>query len=69
LVADTLDQLLAMEAMAVEQASTVARAVQRYRSEQSRIRRLSYRCLSAELPDATEPSRLIASQHETPEWN
>jgi predicted nucleic-acid-binding protein len=31
-IADTLDQLLAMEAMAVEQASTVARAVQRYRS-------------------------------------
>ena len=31
-VADTLDQLLAMEAMAVEQASTVADAVRRFRS-------------------------------------
>jgi predicted nucleic-acid-binding protein len=30
-IADTLDQLLAMEAMAVEQASTVANAVQRFR--------------------------------------
>lgn len=31
-IADTLDQLLAMEAMDVEQASTVAHAVQRFRS-------------------------------------
>jgi predicted nucleic-acid-binding protein len=30
-IADTLEQLLAMEAMAVEQASTVANAVQRFR--------------------------------------
>jgi len=32
IVADTLDQLLAMESMAVEQASTVASAAQRFRS-------------------------------------
>ena len=32
IVADTLDQLLAMESMAVEQASTVANAVRRFRS-------------------------------------
>ena len=31
-IADTLDQLLAMETMAVEQASTVANAVRRFRS-------------------------------------
>jgi predicted nucleic-acid-binding protein len=32
IIADTLDQLLAMEAMTVEQASTLANAVQRFRS-------------------------------------